>query len=40
MALRLTQPVTKTSTKNVRGGVKAWPVRKADKLTASCKQTA
>jgi hypothetical protein len=39
MALRLTQPVTKMSTRNLPGG-KGRPARKADNLTAICEPTA
>jgi hypothetical protein len=38
MAMRLTQPLTEISTRDlrkVRGG-KGWPARKADNLTAIC----
>jgi hypothetical protein len=36
MALGSTKPLTEMSTRNLPGGVKGRPARKADKLTAIC----
>jgi hypothetical protein len=35
MALGLTQPLTEMSTRNLPG-VKGWPTREADNVTATC----